>query len=206
VCSRRPRFLLDITELRNRIYDYAVEEPDIAEDLPYFPLMRPSAEPCAFGVVRTKNGGLRIFFALTQTCSQIRAEYRPLWLRNSKPRLAPRYLSSYFRTFYPTTQDLQHAPHELQISWHHDVPIELAKDCVLDNRRDRDIDVTPLLKMRVHRSDFRARVVSHKSAENILPDFKKLYDWQCEYGDEMEKLIEEGDWDDEVERVVEEED
>jgi hypothetical protein len=147
--------------------------------------MRPSAALDAFGVVRPKNGGLQMFLSLMHSCSQIRAEYRPLWLLNSKPRLEPRHLSSYFRTFYPTTQDLQHAPHELQISWHHSV----------DSRPDREVDVTPLLKMRVHRTDFRIRVVSQKLAENLLRDLVKLHYWQCESCEEGGRAVQEDHWD-----------
>jgi hypothetical protein len=94
---------------------------------------------------------LRKFFGLTQTCRQIRVEYRPLWLRNSKFLIFLADAKEYCKTWFPTTVDLQHAPSNLQIS------CCLPRNYVL-------FKLTSLLKIRAHRPEMRCVIVSHMRA------------------------------------------
>ncbi|KAF5849569.1 hypothetical protein GGP41_004994 [Bipolaris sorokiniana] len=96
-----------IQEIRNLIYDFA-----IAAGTPNTPegdaLLR-KAVPKPYAT-RFWN-----FFGLTQTCRQIRAEFRPLWVRSSSIRFTGLETSvSFISTFMPTIAELKHAHADLQ--------------------------------------------------------------------------------------------
>jgi hypothetical protein len=57
----------------------------------------------------------RGFLAFTQTCRQIRAEYRPIWMRNSYVRIDFDDFEEFVATFCPTQVDMANAPQSIQI-------------------------------------------------------------------------------------------
>jgi hypothetical protein len=71
----QPDICLTVTELRNRIYDFARDTP--IEEMTKVPLLLQNRPKPAIA------NSARGFLAFTQTCRQIRAEYRPIWMRNS---------------------------------------------------------------------------------------------------------------------------
>jgi hypothetical protein len=78
-------YLLTSSELRNRIYDFAVEDKPgrfalrVLRETPNYPHK-----------LRTEKRPWK-FFALTQACKQVRAEFRPLWIRDLSVRLLSTY-------------------------------------------------------------------------------------------------------------------
>ncbi|KAF2831098.1 hypothetical protein CC86DRAFT_366563 [Ophiobolus disseminans] len=119
------------------------------------------------------SGPVIVEMRLTQVCKQLRSEYRPLWLRASKPRIRLDALDRYCSAFFPSREDLQHAPDCLQISWYHNE----------DDETGEIFDITPLLKMHAYCPRFRCEVVSHKFAEGIFP----TSDWWDGDGKEWEE-------------------
>jgi hypothetical protein len=81
-------------ELHNRIYEYASEDLD---DLRYAPRVMQRLR-----ALRIWQKRIWKFIGLANTCKQIRAEYRPLWLRNRNKRLQIEKLQALARVFSRT--------------------------------------------------------------------------------------------------------
>ncbi|KAJ4368528.1 hypothetical protein N0V86_009433 [Didymella sp. IMI 355093] len=107
----------------------------------------------------------RAFFSLTQTCKQIRAEYRPLWLRGSSVTLDFEDLTDYFATFHgqPGTQqvDVHHAPKMMRVLWDHKKEPYNTSDLLLD--------LKPLLNFRASCKWFTVHLESRQIAEGDYP-------------------------------------
>ncbi|KAH7063978.1 hypothetical protein BKA63DRAFT_428200, partial [Paraphoma chrysanthemicola] len=96
-------------ELRNRIYEHAVEHthrlfpPIFVKEKPRARRGR-STTSChsSFSSSNTAPTGAPLaipFIALTQTCTRLRSEFRPVWLATHKIPLCA--LDGYLKTFYP---------------------------------------------------------------------------------------------------------
>ena len=93
------------------------------------------------------------FFALTQVCKQIRAEYRPLWINDCSIRLNSTYsLRSFVDDFLHQTDTVKHAPKLFQYAWEH------------DDDSKRRVDLTVLLQLRAHCPHFQVEFVPYKVA------------------------------------------
>ncbi|KAL1613177.1 hypothetical protein SLS60_001409 [Paraconiothyrium brasiliense] len=100
-------------ELRNRVYDYAVESEPLMEDYPPLLAHRPMTQntwPIKHQALATRK-----CFGLTQVCKQIRTEYLPLWKCNLWQGIAYCDFESFVDTFYANEEDTQ-APKMLQIA------------------------------------------------------------------------------------------
>lgn len=168
------------TEIRNRIYHFAVEsdETDLWCNVP--PAVFPHSRSCGKSVwpLTPNKFSARKFLGLTQTCSQLRAEYRPIWLRNSRVRVTYTYLQDYIKTFYGCVHMWRDMPKLLQISWDHDVVPML--------------DLLPLLKLRAICSTTKIEFIPHVLTQDVGP---WTDDVDCDYC--------KTDPDDEVERKEE---
>ncbi|KAF2623746.1 hypothetical protein BU25DRAFT_173782 [Macroventuria anomochaeta] len=91
-------------ELRNQIYEYATECTYRC-----FPMLhkRPK-KVCKLAVYHSSRKSTNLpaaerkpvpYLALTQTCMQIRAEFRPMWL--SMHRVPLNFMDTYFKAFFP---------------------------------------------------------------------------------------------------------
>ncbi|KAF2026026.1 hypothetical protein EK21DRAFT_116227 [Setomelanomma holmii] len=160
-------------EIRNRIYAFAEEQSKHCS-LEFRTLLTiKNTTPASSS--NLLYAGSRKFMGLTQKCRQIRAEYRPLWLAQSQPRIRIDDLRRYYQDYMSDEAHLRHAPSLLQISWHQDH----------DDQHDEKFDILPLLKMRAYRSTFRCEFVSHKLAENLKPTFA----WQGGFCAYCEKTV-----------------
>ncbi|KAF2132776.1 hypothetical protein P153DRAFT_393732 [Dothidotthia symphoricarpi CBS 119687] len=165
--TEKPCHFLELPpELRNRIYHYADEE---FEDLEYLPLLRPRS-------LYSPKPSWK-FFGLVQSCKQIRAEYRPLWLSNSRVRVQPENLGPFVDAFFPDLTGLKQAPGLLEISWTHRDNYEYVLDMEVDlyHGYDRDIieqqttDLTPLLRLHANCPSFHSEFVPHKLMHGWSP-------------------------------------
>ncbi|KAH7069358.1 hypothetical protein FB567DRAFT_598963 [Paraphoma chrysanthemicola] len=148
-------------EIRNRIYDFAEEavtvlRNDLLNGVCY-PLLSLSRDRASEDVRPTKISS-RKYLALAQTCRQIRAEYHPIWLAKTRPRIRPGDLDHYIWCYYRSLSSFKYAPHLLQISWHRGN----------DDIQGQTIDILPLLRMRAAREDFRCQFISHDLAHRIF--------------------------------------
>lgn len=80
------------------------------------------------------------FIALMQTCKQIRAEFRPIWISNLNVGLINDNLFPFIKTFLPDLQRLAIAPKMIQVS------VEPGRTPLVTSR----LDLTPLLYIRAH--------------------------------------------------------
>ena len=147
---QQPFRLLDLSpELRNHVYEYAVE--DFAD---------PRFAHRDLGPTQIKrfNPLKWDFFALTQTCRQIRAEYRPLWFRESRIFVCFRRLNRFIETFLPSEVELKNGPRLFQLLWEH------APNC------GSQYDITPLLRLRAHRLPLRCEFIPDQLASGMFPD------------------------------------
>jgi hypothetical protein len=145
--------MLIVTELRNRIYHFATEDCNTRE---YAVLVQKnaSAKPTKPYPERTWK-----FFALTQTCKQIRAEYRPLWIRAAALRFPYTGSASMFiETFMPSPADLKHAPKLMQIAWDNDIELH-----------GRMQDLTQLLRLHSFCPEFRYQFIHEKLINGSCP-------------------------------------
>ncbi|KAI4676674.1 uncharacterized protein J4E84_009509 [Alternaria hordeiaustralica] len=102
------RFLDLSPELRNRVYEYARED-DSTRFAP-----RPNQDPLRFAhpprTVRPWK-----YFALTHVCTQVRAEYRPLWVRDLRVAFsATTQLTTFLDTFLRFENEPKHMPKLIQ--------------------------------------------------------------------------------------------
>jgi hypothetical protein len=171
-------------ELRNRMYDFTKE----MEFEPCFP-------PPLFTRIKPDMKGRppysRAFFALTQTCKQLRLEFRPLWLRDSSVQLKFDDIVPFVATFYPLVAEYDNAPKLLVISWHHDYE---ERDSDLD---DVLFDITPLLRLRAFCSTSVVKFVPHRLNECDLPNVDCGHSIHCgcdaegcDHDDAMEEAFE----------------
>jgi len=147
----------DVAELRNRIYHFAQERAFCVHGLEPPLLVKCKKESKASSVY-----GARQFLAFTQSCKQIRLEYRPLWLRNSAIRVEFKDINDFIATFYPKVEDYQNAPKLFVISWDHEED---------DFDEDALLDITPLLRLRASCPTFVASFRARRIIDGDLPDF-----------------------------------
>lgn len=149
----------------------------------------------------------RTFFPLTQTCKQIRLEYRPLWLRGSLILVNFSNLEGFLATFYciPGRNETWYrdAPQELTISWDHDKE-EYADGETL-------INIGSLLKLRAYSPTSTIRFECRRILEHDLPctgchecggcihtdnsydydDYGEAMRYNCWHEDTMQEVMEE---------------
>jgi hypothetical protein len=115
---------------------------------------------------RSYEYSARRFLALTQICKQIRAEYRPLWLRDSSINLNLDDVKCFITTFFPTTDGYGNAPKLLLISWDH------------EGGYDEDLlfDITPLLRLRAHCPTLVTWFVCRPLLDGDIPEIEC---WEC---------------------------
>ncbi|KAI4946851.1 hypothetical protein J4E91_007023 [Alternaria rosae] len=107
------RFLDLSPELRNRVYGYAKED----DANRFAPQPRRHLSGASRKGYAERTWG---FFALTQTCSQIRAEYRPLWVQHLRVALMSTHqLANFLDTFLQSENEPKHVPKLVQFLWDH---------------------------------------------------------------------------------------
>ncbi|KAF1954967.1 hypothetical protein CC80DRAFT_566153 [Byssothecium circinans] len=161
--------LLDLCpEIRNRIYDYATEpfterveaDDDDRVDPPLLSFLFENKSPYPRSTYSSRQ-----FFGLTQTCQQIRTEYRPVWLRNSIARIRFHDLKYFLAIFYPKENNI--GPKILQIVW------DGNKDCGLD----RMVDLLPLLHLRASNENTRVEFIPYAHLEWKKPQINETFNW-----------------------------
>ncbi|KAH7076366.1 hypothetical protein BKA63DRAFT_593681 [Paraphoma chrysanthemicola] len=178
VNSGRCRLLELPAKIRNRIYDF-VQERGVywcaLVDDDCHPLLSFRKDPFPTAPVPATFSA-RNFIALMQTCRQVRADYRPLWLVRAQARIRMYDLPRYMQSYFPTQASLRYVPKLLQIAWYHGK----------DDKHGTEFDILPLLQMRASRQDFRFEFVSHKLAQELYPqsmydnDFPHIKDWMID--------------------------
>ena len=167
------------TEIRNRIYDFCKEKSG-----------RYSNQPPPLRKIKIRQVlpefllRARTFFSLTQACKQIRLEYRPLWLRQSRVLVDIDDLEEFLSTFYripdhPETW-YRDAPRALTISWDHDMS-EYGDDVAL-------IDIGPLLKLHAYAPSSIITFQSRRLLEFALPCAKCNDCGYCIHADDYAEL------------------
>jgi hypothetical protein len=153
-------YRLMATELRNRIYELALETHTA---LTYGTNVMQGRGPAA------KCWAERIWktFGLTQTCKQIHTEYRPLWLRNLFIRASFNNIRRFADTFLSSTRELQHSPERVQIEW----------DRGMDDSDGDKQDLTSLTRLHTFGSMTDLKFVPDKLASGILPG--EDFCWYC---------------------------
>jgi hypothetical protein len=94
-------------------------------------------------------------FGLTQTCKQLRAEYRPLWIRELSIRLVPTTIALFMAAFLPVSAQQDQGPKLVQISWCQ------GRDNLLKECRD----LTSLLQLRARFPYVRLQYVPYRVAD-----------------------------------------
>jgi hypothetical protein len=109
------------------------------------------------------------FFGLTQSCQQLRSEYRPLWIRDLTVQLRTGNFSEFVATFLPTSKDESLlGPKLIQISWNH------GPDSIFG------LDQTPFLLLRGRFPDIRFDFVSYRLADLNMEPSDELCEFCCE--------------------------
>jgi hypothetical protein len=109
------------------------------------------------------------FFGLTQSCKQLRSEYRPLWIRDLTVRLKTGIFSEFVATFLPTSKDESLlGPKLIQISWDHG----------LDNILEKDL--TPFLLLRGRLPDICFDFVPYRLADLKMEPGEEPCEFCCE--------------------------
>lgn len=103
------------------------------------------------------------YFSLTQACKQLRTKYRPLWIRNSKPRIQLWQLAEWLEAFFPARYALEHRPAKLQIYWEDPSCVEVHGV----------FEITPLLKMKAYNAAFECQHIPHHLAKDENPNWPK---------------------------------
>jgi hypothetical protein len=118
-----------------------------------------------------QNSG-RKSFALTQTCKQLRSEYRPLWLRYSSIRITFDNIGQSISTFCLTGIKYEFAPKLLVISWDTFYGHNGGADDTDDYGKFVDVpfEITALLRLRAFCATSVIKFVSHRLVENKLPN------------------------------------
>jgi hypothetical protein len=160
---------LKIAELRNRIYFFAAEmkydpEGNIIPRL----LVKSPDKPTD----RTKPWTAQKYFGLTQVCKQIRAEYRPLWLRDSTFRIDLPKLCPFITTYYPKIEDYENAPKSLLINWDHgNFGDEYSYRHGHEDKDDKDMvnvltNITLILRLRARCKTFTCEFIKRPWADD----------------------------------------
>lgn len=173
--------LLTSVEIRNRIYDFAIEDCSLVGWRFGIPLL---SRRCGLYRSRgkekdwsrgSKDDSARKFFGLTQVCRQIRAEYRPLWTQKSSVCIHYHDVEVYFEVFHRTFTHFESGndtPKNLWIYWD---PIPPSA-----------MNLTPLIRMRMARKDFNAAFVPWYFAgdwHNILKCWDADQPWLRQMGE-----------------------
>ncbi|CAN9338346.1 unnamed protein product [Alternaria sp. RS040] len=134
------RFLDLSPELRNRVYEYAKED-----DTRQFAL-----HPINYSYLHRTSCSKRIwqYFAVTQVCKQVRAEYRPIWVQDLRFRFASTSEVAHFAdTFLHYGSGTNHVPKLVQYSWYH------GKD------NQESFDLMPILRLHARSPSLRTAFV-----------------------------------------------
>jgi hypothetical protein len=153
------RLRLTQTELRNGIYELANES---FGGHTFAPSVQKSSLNAKLWAERYWK-----FFGLTQSCKQIRAEYRPLWFRKLEILIPPGWLSEFVETFLSSPEELQHAPSLVQIEWERDIHDYVNAKC----------NITALIRLRAHRPAFQFKFVPRRLADGTTRDDEIC--WYC---------------------------
>lgn len=152
------------SEIRNRIYEFALERDDFEGWENAVPLLvRLDIRQKLKRPIRQSENSARQFFPLTQVCQLIRKEYRPIWLRNSSIRLKYTDINRCLCTFYGCMHS-PITPKLIQIS--------------LEDEKEEIINLLPLLHRRMKRKDLKIEVVSHKIIAE-LAEIHKIDPSEC---------------------------
>jgi hypothetical protein len=107
----------------------------------------------------------RTYFPLTQACKLIRAEYRPLWLRQSSVRIDLEDMNDFMTAFYPRHGDRK--------DWYCNAPRLLLLSCDHDKmqykNKGQSLDLKPLLELRALSPSTVVQFVSRREVEFDLP-------------------------------------
>ncbi|KAF2246359.1 hypothetical protein BU26DRAFT_607556 [Trematosphaeria pertusa] len=141
-------------EIRNLIYDYAIDDSEIHGGWSNAPRLLSLRKGRITPPLAPASASTRQFLGLTQVCKRTRTEYRPIWLRHTAIRIKYGELPAFLQTFYPIVSNYQNAPKLLQISWEHS---------------KGTLDLTSLFQMRVQCPTFPGEFVAHVLAEGALP-------------------------------------
>ncbi|KAF2638771.1 hypothetical protein P280DRAFT_550868 [Massarina eburnea CBS 473.64] len=149
------RFLELPPEVRNRIYDYAIETVYHGWSSYHFPSLL--VRDCTHNQYPLPYLSSRNFFGLTQVNEQIRTEYRPIWLHKSSILIKAKHVTEFLHSFYGLKKDnYSMAPKLLQISWH------------MEEDLDEELDLTDLLEIRA-RSDTKIELIPGPIADDEGP-------------------------------------
>ncbi|KAI4613405.1 uncharacterized protein J4E87_009872 [Alternaria ethzedia] len=143
------RFLDLSPELRNKVYGYATED-DSSRFAPR-PCQLPHHSARASPTERPWK-----FFALTHVCTQVRAEYRPLWVRDLRVAFSSTFQLTAFRdTFLQFENEPKHMPKLIQYLWDHGQDDEMR------------FHLTPILRLHAHSPSSRLAIVPEKVALGV---------------------------------------
>ncbi|KAI4636340.1 hypothetical protein J4E83_001294 [Alternaria metachromatica] len=167
------QFLELPAEIRNRIYHFAEEGVyDDDDDLIRPLLLKRSKVASDSTSVPHLLSTLR-YRALTQVCKQIRTEYRPMWLRQSRFCVELPTLAHFISAYYPKVADYQNAPKLLLISWDHgQLGDELEEGYGGDEESMEDVltNITLLARLRAHCPTFTVNFASRQVLEDDVPN------------------------------------
>jgi hypothetical protein len=142
------------TEFRNRVYYFATEDCNTREYA-----VEVFKTPASAKLTKPYAERTWKFFALTQICKQIRAEYRPLWMRAAAFCFRSINIGNKFiETFMPSPADLKHAPKLIQIAWDNDMDYDMGMR-----------DTTQLLRLHSFCPESRCQFVPEKFIDEISP-------------------------------------
>lgn len=170
------------TEIRNRIYDYAVEDKSFRFLCNGPPTVNRHVRGCGRSAwpLDPQEHSERQFLGLTQTCKQLRTEYRPIWLRNSRVRVTHDNLRAYIHTFYGCATRYTDMPRLIQISYDHDL-VQM-------------IDVSLLLRISANCRTTQVELIPHVLTQKVGPwtddEECPICKWELEEG--MEEAHEDG--------------
>ncbi|CAI9625510.1 unnamed protein product [Alternaria burnsii] len=137
------RFLNLSPELRNRVYKYA--EEDDTEPFALHPIhLHPDSHRKSYSK-RTWQ-----YFAVTQVCKQVRAEYRPIWVRDLRVRFeSTSEVTLFADTFLHHGSGNEHTPRLVQFLWDH------GDDSI------SSFDMMPLLRLHARHPSLRVEFVPY---------------------------------------------
>lgn len=125
------------TELRNHIYEYATESDNVRSVFRYLlDIVRPPLRPVRKPIWQ--------HLGFTQVCRQIRNEYQPAYMRQSKLTVFWQELPMFLSAFYPTLEYYANSPSKLII--HFD---QMTRAILLRGPEQTSIDITKLFLMKM---------------------------------------------------------
>jgi len=99
-------------------------------------------------------------FGLTQTCTQVHAEYCSLWTQNLFVRGSSGFIKDFIENFLPTSTELYRAPCRVQVEWDHG----------WDDYDGAVKSLTSLARVQAHNPTTHLEFVPEKLAEGTLPE------------------------------------